>query len=84
MAGGRDHGNPRAVKSRLCDRVPGVRLLSRGSLSEEDAGNFYGNRVKLLKDWLAEEGTAELFSDEEKEFLIRRYEELKTPFIIII
>lgn len=50
------------------------------SLSEEDAGNFYGNRVKLLKDWLAEEGTAELFSDEEKEFLIRRYEELKTPF----
>ena len=54
------------------------------SLSEEDAGNFYGNRVKLLKDWLAEEGTAELFSDEEKEFLIRRYEELKTPFIIII
>lgn len=50
------------------------------SLSEDDAADFYGNRVKLLKEWLLEEGTAELFSDEEKEFLIQRYEEIKTPF----
>ena len=50
------------------------------SLSEDDAADFYGNRVKLLKDWLLEEGTAELFSDEEREFLIQRYEEIKTPF----
>lgn len=50
------------------------------SLSEDDAADFYGNRVKLLKEWLLEEGTAELFSDEEREFLIQRYEEIKTPF----
>lgn len=50
------------------------------SLSEDEAVDFYGNRVKLLKDWLLEEGTAELFSDEERGFLIQRYEEIKTPF----
>lgn len=49
------------------------------SLSEEDAADFYGNRVKLLTDWLMSDEMAEQFSDKEREFLIQRYGELETP-----
>lgn len=48
-------------------------------LSEEDAPEFYGNRVRLLREWLSGEAKDQ-FSDAEKEYLIREYEELKTPF----
>ncbi len=47
-------------------------------LTPDDAPDFYPNRVRLLKDWLAEEG-AELFSQPEKDFLIARYEALEAP-----
>lgn len=49
------------------------------SLTEEQAGAFYTNRVKLLKEWLDGEAK-ELFSKQEKEYLIRQYEEQETPF----
>lgn len=47
-------------------------------LTEEDAASFYTNRTKLLADWL--EGDAkDLFSDAEKEFLLKQYKGLSTP-----
>lgn len=48
------------------------------TLTPEDAGQFYERRTEQLKEWLdGDEG--EFFSDREKEFLISRFEELKTP-----
>lgn len=48
------------------------------SLREEEASSFYQNRVRLLKEWLEEEAK-DLFSEKEKEYLIRQYENLSTP-----
>lgn len=49
------------------------------SLKPEDASKFYENRIVLLKDWLSGEGKG-LFSETEKEYLIKKYESLQTPF----
>ena len=49
------------------------------SLTPEDAPDFYTNRVRLLREWLAEEAKDQ-FSEEEKAFLVKRYESLETPF----
>ena len=49
------------------------------SLKPEDASKFYENRIVLLKEWLSGEGKA-LFSETEKEYLIKKYESLQTPF----
>ena len=49
------------------------------SLKSEDASEFYENRIVLLKEWLSGEGK-ELFSETEKEYLIKKYESLQTPF----
>ncbi len=49
------------------------------SLTEDDAVMFYENRTRLLKEWLAGEAKDQ-FSDKEKEYLIRRYESIQTPF----
>ena len=48
------------------------------SLSQEDARDFYDNRTKLLKEWLANEAQYQ-YSSREKEYLIRQYENLDTP-----
>lgn len=48
------------------------------SLTPEDAPDFYTNRVRLLREWLAEEAKDQ-FSEEEKAFLIGQYESLETP-----
>ena len=45
------------------------------SLTPEDAPDFYTNRVRLLREWLAEEAKDQ-FSEEEKAFLVKRYESL--------
>lgn len=54
------------------------------SLRPEAAFEFYENRVRLLKEWLAgEDGDSEAvyrLSSEEKEYLIEQYEALETPF----
>ncbi|MCM1145639.1 MAG: ABC transporter permease [Blautia sp.] len=50
------------------------------SLVPEDAVHFYENRVGNLKEWLAEEEQQYLFSEEEREFLIARYEALEIPW----
>lgn len=51
---------------------------SADALSPEDAKDFYTNRVQNLKTYLDTDGK-ELFSDEEKQFLIEQYEEMQTP-----
>lgn len=48
-------------------------------LKEEDAPQFYDNRTALLEEWLGGEA-AEQFSEEEKAYLLERYESLETPF----
>lgn len=48
------------------------------SLSPDAAKDFYTNRVQVLKIYLAGDGK-DLFSEEEKEFLIEKYEQMRTP-----
>lgn len=50
------------------------------SLRPKDAADFYDNRTRNLKEWLADEnGGASRFSQEEKQFLIGEYEKMETP-----
>lgn len=51
------------------------------SLTEADAPYFYRNRIQLLKSWLSGDAKDQ-FSDTQKAYLIRQYEELQTPFSI--
>lgn len=48
------------------------------SLSEAEAGAFYRNRIKLLREWLAGEAKDQ-YSEAEKTYLIRQYESLEMP-----
>lgn len=51
------------------------------SLTEEEVAQFYEKRTKSLKVWLEEEGGgAEQFTTAEKDFLIRQYERMATPW----
>lgn len=49
------------------------------SLNAADTGAFYENRITLLKSWLSDDAKDQ-FSDREKEYLIKQYESLETPF----
>lgn len=50
------------------------------TLTPEQAGEFYQNRIKNLEEWLAkEEGGANIFSEKEKAFLMEQYQKLETP-----
>lgn len=49
-------------------------------LEPDVAGEFYANRVRLLKEWLADDMARARLSDAEKAYLIRQYEALETPF----
>lgn len=48
----------------------------------EQAGSFYSNRIRLMKQWLFNENDSayHLFSEKEREYLVRQYETLETPF----
>ncbi len=48
------------------------------SLSPDQAGSFYSNRVEHLREWLNTEAENQ-FSHKEKAYLISRYEKLETP-----
>lgn len=52
---------------------------SADSLNAKDVNVFYENRITLLKDWLSNDAKDQ-FSDKEKEYLIKQYESLETPF----
>lgn len=49
------------------------------TLKPEDASQFYENRLLHLKEWLEEEPQQYKFSEDEREFLIERYEAWETP-----
>ncbi|MBD5522179.1 MAG: ABC transporter permease [Lachnospiraceae bacterium] len=49
------------------------------SLKAEDMSKFYVNRIRLLKEWLEGDGRFN-FSDAQKAYLIKQYEDLETPF----
>lgn len=52
------------------------------TLEPEQLSNFYENRTRQLKDWLYDENSFgyQAFSEQEKQYLIRCYEFLETPF----
>lgn len=50
------------------------------SLNPKDAGAFYANRILNLEEWLNTDAK-EQFSNTEKEYLLQRYRELKTPLL---
>ena len=45
---------------------------------------FYGNRTRQLKDWLYDKTDVayDLYTEAEKQYLIRQYEKLETPFYV--
>lgn len=49
-------------------------------LVPEDSVHFYENRLLNLQKWLEEDEQQYIFSEDEREFLIGRYEALQTPF----
>ncbi|MDO4480922.1 MAG: hypothetical protein Q4B56_07670 [Erysipelotrichaceae bacterium] len=51
---------------------------SKEALSDDEVGTIYERRISTLKEWL--DSGEESFTDEEKNFLIQHYENLKTPF----
>lgn len=52
------------------------------TLEPEQLSDFYENRTRQLKDWLYDENSSgyQAFSEQEKQYLIRCYESLETPF----
>ena len=51
-------------------------------VTPEQAGDFYPNRARLMKQWLyAEDSSAyHLFTEKERSYLVEQYESLETPF----
>lgn len=49
------------------------------SVSENEAGSLYEQRIAGLKNYLNRDDVTETFSEDEKEWLINKYESLDTP-----
>lgn len=49
------------------------------SVSEDEAGSLYEQRIAGLKNYLNRDDVTEAFSEDEKEWLINKYESLHTP-----
>lgn len=47
-------------------------------VSDDEVGTIYERRISTLKEWL--DSGKETFTQVEKDFMIQKYEELKTPF----
>ena len=47
-------------------------------ISDDEVGTIYERRISTLKNWL--ESGEERFTQAEKDFMIQKYKELKTPF----
>lgn len=50
------------------------------SITEEEVGGLYEQRVARLREWLYSEEVYDHYTEEERAFLIEQYESLKTPF----
>lgn len=48
------------------------------NVSSEEVENIYEKRISTLKEWL--DSGEETFTEQQKDFLIQQYENLKTPF----
>ncbi len=48
------------------------------NVSSEEVKNIYEKRISTLKEWL--DSGEETFTEQQKDFLIQQYENLKTPF----
>ena len=51
-------------------------------VTPEQVGDFYPNRIRLMKQWLYEEGSSayHLFNEKERSYLVEQYESQETPF----
>lgn len=54
--------------------------LRADSVTENEVGQLYENRIRNVKTWLASDEAKDQFSEAEKAYIIERYETLKTPF----
>ena len=50
-------------------------------ISDDEVGTIYERRISTLKNWL--ESGEERFTQAEKDFMIQKYKELKTPFYYV-
>ena len=50
------------------------------SVTEDEVGNLYENRIQNVKTWLSADEGKDQYSEAEKEYIIDSYETLKTPF----
>ncbi len=50
------------------------------SVTGEEVGNLYENRIRNVKTWLSSDEAKNLYTDAEKEYIIDSYETLETPF----
>lgn len=55
-------------------------FLRVDSVTEDEVGNLYDNRIRNVKTWLSSDGVREQYSEAEKGYIIDSYETLKTPF----
>lgn len=54
--------------------------LKADSVTEDEVGNLYENRIQNVKTWLSSDEAMYQFSEAEKEYIIGSYETLETPF----
>lgn len=50
------------------------------SVTNKEIGTFYDRRTLNLRNWLNSDMQEDYYSEQEKQFLIRQYENLETPF----
>lgn len=50
------------------------------SVTEEEVGKLYENRIRNVATWLSSDEAKDRFSEAEKAYIIDRYESLATPF----
>ena len=55
-------------------------FLRVDSVTEDEVGNLYENRIRNVKTWLSSDDAKNQYSEAEKEYIIGNYETLETPF----
>ena len=50
------------------------------SITEDEVGKLYENRIRNVKAWLSSDEAVDQYSEAEKEYIIDSYETLETPF----
>lgn len=49
------------------------------TLEERDANEFYENRISAIEAWLNQSDVKDYYNDKEKEYIVDRFESLKSP-----